>query len=172
MAKAVAKKTERSVAEVPNASSAAATDAAVQRAAREFVDSHHEADGATVYGITELADELGISPRAIRFYEDKGLLKPRRINGGRAYARRDKVRLMLIQRGKDMGLSLAEIKHVLDLYGDKGEGEVKQLEFIIDRIDDAMAMLEARRDSINVTLVEMKMIRSAFAKELKGKTGR
>ena len=112
-----------------------------------------------------------VSPRAIRFYEDKGLLSPRRINGGRAYTRRDKVRLMLILRGKDMGLSLAEIKHVLDLYGERGEGEVKQLEFIVGRIDDAMAMLEARRDSITMTLVEMKLIRSAFAKELKKKRG-
>ena len=61
------------------------------------------------------------------------------------------------------------LKHVLDLYGDKGEGEVKQLEFIIGRLDDAMAMLEARRDSIALTLVEMKLIRAAFAKELKSK---
>lgn len=148
---------------------AEASEAAVQRAARDFVASHHEADDATVYGITELAIDLGISPRAIRFYEDRGLLKPRRINGGRAYARRDKVRLMLILRGKDMGLSLAEIKHVLDLYGEKGEGEVKQLEFIIGRLDDAMAMLQARRDSIDLTLVEMKLIRTAFARELKAK---
>lgn len=143
----------------------------MQRAARDFVASHHAPDDATVYGITELADELGISPRAIRFYEDKGLLKPRRINGGRAYARRDKVRLMLILRGKDMGLSLAEIKHVLDLYGEKGEGEVKQLEFIIARLDDAMAMLQARRDSIDLTLVEMKLIRAAFARDLRAKRG-
>ena len=169
MAKVAAKKPERAVAEAPGQPRTPASDAAVQRAARAFVASHHEVDDATVYGITELADELGISPRAIRFYEDKGLLKPRRINGGRAYARRDKVRLMLIQRGKDMGLALAEIKHVLDLYGDKGEGEVKQLEFIIGRLDDAMAMLEARRDSIALTLVEMKLIRAAFAKELKSK---
>ncbi len=122
-----------------------------------------------MFGITELAAELGLSPRAIRFYEDKGLLSPRRINGGRAYTRRDKVRLKLIQRGKDMGLSLAEIKHVLDLYGERGEGKVKQMEFILGRIDEAMAMLQARRDSIDVTLVEMKLIRGAFAKELKKK---
>jgi DNA-binding transcriptional MerR regulator len=139
------------------------------RDAQAFVDSHQESGGTAEFGITELAASLGITPRAIRFYEDKGLLKPRRINGGRAYARRDKVRLMLILRGKDMGLSLAEIKHVLDLYGDKGEGEIKQLDFILARLDDAMAMLTARRESIELTLTEMKLIRSAFARELASK---
>ena len=72
MAKVAAKKPERAVAEAPGQPRTPASDAAVQRAARAFVASHHEVDDATVYGINELADELGISPRAIRFYEDKG----------------------------------------------------------------------------------------------------
>ncbi|MCF8200021.1 MAG: MerR family transcriptional regulator, partial [Sulfuritalea sp.] len=83
-----------------------------------------------LYGITELARECGISLRAIRFYEDKGLLAPRRINGGRAYTRRDKVRLGLILRGKAVGMSLSEIEHILSLYGDHGEGHAQQLDYL------------------------------------------
>jgi DNA-binding transcriptional MerR regulator len=92
----------------------------------------------TLYGITELAREHGISLRAIRFYEDKGLLAPRRINGGRAYTRRDRVRLGLILRGKAVGMSLAEIEHILSLYGEHGEGHARQLDYLIvaHRCDD------------------------------------
>jgi DNA-binding transcriptional MerR regulator len=119
-----------------------------------------------LFGITELAKECGISPRAIRFYEDKGLLAPRRINGGRAYSRRDRVRLALILRGRAMGLSLAEIEHILSLYGDHGEGHAKQLEYLVGRIEAAITELDSRRSDIETTLAELRAIHGDLEREL------
>jgi DNA-binding transcriptional MerR regulator len=122
-----------------------------------------------LHGITELAQEYGISLRAIRFYEDKGLLAPRRINGGRAYTRRDRVRLGLILRGKAVGMSLAEIEHILSLYGDHGEGHAQQLEYLVGRIDAAMAELETRRNNIEAMLGELGEVRTQLKKSLAAK---
>jgi len=119
-----------------------------------------------LHGITELAREFGISLRAIRFYEDKGLLAPRRINGGRAYGRRDRVRLALILRGRAVGMSLAEIEHILSLYGNHGEGHAQQLEYLIGRIDEAMAELDARRSNIEAMAAELAVVRSELRREL------
>jgi DNA-binding transcriptional MerR regulator len=112
-----------------------------------------------LYGITELAKEYGISLRAIRFYEDKGLLAPRRINGGRAYTRRDRVRLGLILRGKAVGMSLAEIEHILSLYGERGEGHARQLDYLVARIDAAIAELSERRRNIEEMVAELGEVR-------------
>ncbi|MDA8258933.1 MAG: MerR family DNA-binding transcriptional regulator [Betaproteobacteria bacterium] len=122
-----------------------------------------------LYGITELAQEYGVSLRAVRFYEDKGLLAPRRINGGRAYTRRDRVRLGLILRGKAVGMSLAEIEHILSLYGDHGEGHAQQLEYLVGRIDAAMAELETRRSNIEAMLGELGEVRAQLRKSLAAK---
>lgn len=122
-----------------------------------------------LYGITELAQEHGISLRAIRFYEDKGLLAPRRINGGRAYTRRDKVRLGLILRGKAVGMSLAEIEHILSLYGEHGEGHATQLEYLVARIDAATAELEQRCRHIEAMLGELGEVRAGLKRTLAAK---
>jgi DNA-binding transcriptional MerR regulator len=119
-----------------------------------------------LYGITELAQEYGISLRAIRFYEDKGLLAPRRINGGRAYTRRDRVRLGLILRGKAVGMSLAEIEHILSLYGEHGEGHAQQLDYLIGRIDATMTELDTRRRHIEAMLGELGEVRGQLKKAL------
>ncbi|MBI5791286.1 MAG: MerR family DNA-binding transcriptional regulator [Rhodocyclales bacterium] len=118
-----------------------------------------------LYGITELAREYGISLRTIRFYEDKGLLAPRRINGGRAYTRRDRVRLGLILRGKAVGMSLAEIEHILSLYGEHGEGHAQQLDYLIGRIDTAMAELDERRRHIETMVAELGEVRGELRRE-------
>jgi len=122
-----------------------------------------------LYGITELASEYGISLRAIRFYEDKGLLAPRRINGGRAYTRRDRVRLGLILRGKAVGMSLAEIEHILSLYGEHGEGRSRQLDYLVGRIDEAMAELDTRKRHIEDMLNDLAATRAQFKRELAAK---
>jgi DNA-binding transcriptional MerR regulator len=119
-----------------------------------------------LYGITDLAKEFGISLRAIRFYEDKGLLAPRRINGGRAYTRRDRVRLGLILRGKAVGMSLAEIEHILSLYGEHGEGRTRQLDYLVGRIDEAMAELDTRRCHIVDMLEELAAVKAQFKRTL------
>ncbi|HNK18613.1 MAG TPA: MerR family transcriptional regulator, partial [Piscinibacter sp.] len=81
--------------------------------ARAFVASHRDEGSAELFGIAELCREFGVTLRALRFYEDKGLLAPRRVNGTRVYTRRDRARLALILRAKAIGSSLAEIKHYL-----------------------------------------------------------
>jgi len=129
----------------------------------------HPAPDDALYGITELAREHGISLRAIRFYEDKGLLAPRRINGGRAYTRRDRVRLGLILRGKAVGMSLAEIEHILSLYGEHGEGHAQQLDYLIGRIDAAMSELDQRRRHIEAMLDELGEVRGQLKKALAAK---
>ena len=79
-------------------------------------------DASRLYSIGDLAQEFGISPRAIRFYEDQALLAPQRLGGNRIYTYRDYARLVLILRGKRLGFSLADIKEMLDLCDTLGDG--------------------------------------------------
>ncbi len=134
--------------------------------AQQVVDSHRDEDTGQLFGITELCREFDITLRTIRFYEDKELLKPRRINGTRVYTRRDRARLALILRSKAIGASLAEIKHYLDLYGAHGEGRVQQMKFVLDRTDQAIAELETRRAHIEATLAELRVINATVRKHL------
>ena len=126
--------------------------------AQAFVDSHRDEGATELFGITELCKEFGITLRALRFYEDKGLLSPRRVNGARVYTRRDRARLALILRAKDIGSPLSEIKRYLDLYGDHGEGRTQQLSYVITRTDTAIAELEQKRAQIDETLAELRVI--------------
>ena len=139
-----------------------------QRAAsaQEVVDSHRSEDTGELFGITELCTAFGITLRTIRFYEDKGLLSPRRVNGTRVYTRRDRARLALILRSKAIGASLAEIKHYLDLYGAHGEGRVQQMRFVLERTDHALAELETKRAHIEATLAELRVINATVRKHL------
>ena len=129
--------------------------------AQAFVDSHRDIDTAELFGITELCKEFGITLRALRFYEDKGLLSPRRINNARVYTRRDRARLALILRAKAIGSPLSEIKRYLDLYGDQGEGRVQQLSYVIERTDTEIADLEKKRAQIDETLAELRVINAS-----------
>lgn len=140
--------------------------APAKAAAKEVVASHRDEGTAELFGITELCREFGITLRTIRFYEDKGLLKPRRVNGARVYTRRDRARLALILRSKAIGASLAEIKHYLDLYGAHGEGRVQQLKYVVQRTSDAIADLEQKRAHIDATLAELKLINEAARAQL------
>ena len=134
--------------------------------AQAFVDSHRDEGASELFGITELCREFGISLRALRFYEDKGLLSPRRVNGARVYTRRDRARLSLILRAKAIGSQLSETKRYLDLYGDQGEGRAQQLNFVIDRTDQEIAALEKKRASIDETLAELRIINSTCRQKL------
>jgi DNA-binding transcriptional MerR regulator len=140
--------------------------AAARDAAIEAVDTHREDDTGDLFGITELCREFGITLRTIRFYEDKALLKPRRVNGARVYTRRDRARLALILRSKAIGASLDEIRHYLDLYGAHGEGRVQQLKFVQERTDMAIAELETKRAHIEASLAELRVINAAVRKQL------
>lgn len=137
----------------------------VQEAERVLA-SHRAAEAGELFGIGELCEGYGITPRALRFYEAKGLLTPRRVNGARVYTRRDRARLALILRSKAIGASLDEIKHYLDLYGDHGEGRVQQLKYVLGRTDAAIRDLEARRSHIDATLAELRLINADVRKRL------
>jgi DNA-binding transcriptional MerR regulator len=138
--------------------------------AQEVVAAHRQDDTGELFGIAQLGREFGISPRASRFYEDKGLLQPRRVNAARVYTRRDRARLALILRSKAIGASLAEIKHYLELYGAHGEGRVQQLRFVADRTGEAIAGLERRRAHIDATLAELRVINATVRKALGAKS--
>ena len=118
------------------------------------------ADPERLYGIAELAGEFGITPRAIRFYEAKGLLEPPRVNGGRVYTRRERARLKLILRAKSIGFSLAEVKQFLSLYGERGSGRPLQVAFVAERSNALIKELEQKQADVTATLQELKDIRS------------
>lgn len=143
--------------------------ASVVATAREVVDSHRHADAGELFGISELCRAFGITLRTIRFYEDKGLLSPRRADGTRVYSRRDRARLALILRSKAIGASLDEIRHYLDLYGSHGEGRVQQLKFVLQRTDQAIAELETKRAHIDASLAELRLINDTARKQLEAK---
>jgi DNA-binding transcriptional MerR regulator len=139
---------------------------AARNLAEEAVDEHREDGGSKLFGITELCAEFGITLRTIRFYEDKGLLQPRRVGGTRVYTRRDRARLALILRSKAIGATLSDIKHFLDLYGAHGEGRVQQLKYVLDRTDSAITELETKRTHIEATLAELRFINSKVREQL------
>lgn len=144
--------------------SATSTTSASQ--AQAVIASHRTDDAGPLFGITELCAEFGITLRSIRFYEDKGLLSPRRVNGTRVYTRRDRARLALILRSKAIGATLAEIRHYLDLYGAHGEGRQQQLQWVRERTDLSIAELEARRAAIDATLAELRLINTEVRAQL------
>jgi DNA-binding transcriptional MerR regulator len=125
-----------------------------------------------LYGINQLSEEFGLTLRAIRFYEDKGLIEPRRVNGTRVYTQRDRARLKLILRAKAIGSSLAEIKQYLELYGSHGEGRAKQLQFTLERTDAAIAQLEQKRAHIEATLAELRVINADVRRQMAAVKGR
>ncbi len=109
------------------------------------------------FKISELASEFDVTTRSIRFYEDMGLIHPKRQGKIRLYQRRDKIRLKLILRGKRLGLSLAEIGELLELY-DTNQGEV-QLKKMLEVIDDKQVLLQQQLDDINAVMAELDQAR-------------
>ncbi|MCZ6722481.1 MAG: MerR family DNA-binding transcriptional regulator [Gammaproteobacteria bacterium] len=109
------------------------------------------------YAIGELAGEFGVTSRALRLYEEEGLLKPRRIGTRRIYSERNRVRLRLILRGKRLGWSLSEIKELFDLY-DSSHGEEAQLELMLAKLDQRREMLESQKRDIENALEELEHI--------------
>ena len=104
--------------------------------------------------ITELAREFGVTTRAIRFWESHGLVSPAREGGNRVYSKRDRTRLKLALRGKRLGLSLAEIKDLIDMY-DTAEDESSQLLSFLGALAQRRAALEQQRDDIGAVLKEI-----------------
>ena len=109
---------------------------------------------ASTFSIGELAREFGLTTRAIRFYEDCGLLRPARAGRNRVYGAGDRARLTLTLRGKRLGLKLAEIKELVDLYETR-EGSDAQLRRLLDVLARQRAGLEARLGELQATLDEV-----------------
>lgn len=109
------------------------------------------------YTITELAREFGITARAIRFYEDQGLLRPARSGRARIYTKADRTRLKLTLRGKRLGLSLAEIKELIDMYGGV-RNYAPQLQRFLKALAVRRAALEQQREDIEAVLGEIAML--------------
>ena len=106
------------------------------------------------YTITELALEFDITARAIRFYEDVGLLAPARAGRNRVYTLRDRTRLKLTLRGKRLGLSLLEIKQLVDLY-DSPSDTTQQLTAFLAVLGQHRQLLEQQREDLDITLAEI-----------------
>ncbi|MBK1841590.1 MerR family DNA-binding transcriptional regulator [Azospirillum sp. YIM B02556] len=109
-----------------------------------------------LYTVNQLAEELGITPRALRFYEVKGLLAPNRVGNNRVYTKRDRARLKLILRGKRLGFSLAEIREYLDLYNINGG--VEQQRNLLKRVQKRLKDLAQQREDLEATVQELREI--------------
>ncbi len=109
---------------------------------------------ARTYTITELATEFDITARAIRFYEDVGLLTPQRAGRNRVYTQRDRTRLKLTLRGKRLGLSLQEIKQLVTMY-DSPSDTAQQLAAFMAVLEEHRKLLEQQREDIEITLAEI-----------------
>ncbi|WP_338413377.1 MerR family DNA-binding transcriptional regulator [uncultured Sphaerotilus sp.] len=122
------------------------------------------------YTITELAQEFDITPRAIRFYEDMGLLTPARDGRNRVYTHRDRTRLKLTLRGKRLGLSLQEIKQLVDMYESPSD-TTQQLNAFLAILQAHRDQLSQQMEDIRVTLEEIEQ-HEERARNLLAETGR
>jgi DNA-binding transcriptional MerR regulator len=105
--------------------------------------------------VGELADELGVTTRTLRFYESEGLITPARNGAGRFYDHRDRARMRLILRGKRFGMSLSEIREIVGMYDGAASSEQRQLRMLLSRLDEIATDLQARKRDLDRTLSEI-----------------
>ena len=122
------------------------------------------------YTITDLAREFGLTTRAIRFYEDQGLLAPGRVGRNRVYSHRDRVRLKLTVRGKRLGLSLSEIRELIEMY-DAARDEQAQIERLLEVLARRRRLLEQQREDIEAVLAEIDAFERQCRDLLSGRAG-
>ena len=110
-----------------------------------------------LYTVTQLSKEIGVTARAIRFYEDKGLILPRRAGTTRVYTNRDRARMILILRGKRLGFSLREIREYLELY-DIDTSQASQLRLLLKLVRIRLAALEEQERALDEILAELREV--------------
>lgn len=106
------------------------------------------------FSISDLCQEFEVTARALRFYEDEGLIAPERRGTQRVYSHRDRARLAWILRGKRVGFSLGEIREMIDLY-DVGDGRRVQRQVTLERCEERIALLERQKQDIDAAIDEL-----------------
>ena len=114
-----------------------------------------KAEVARTWTVGELAAELGVTTRTLRFYEAEGLVAPERSGTSRIYGQRDHARLRLILRGRRFGMTLGECREIVDMYDGAGSSEQRQLQTLLSRLDEITADLRARQADLRRTLGEV-----------------
>jgi DNA-binding transcriptional MerR regulator len=120
-------------------------------------DMPENAESGSLYTVTQLGAELGITARTLRFYEDKGLITPQRAGTTRVYAARDRARMILILRGKRLGFSLREIKEFLDLY-DLDPTQATQMKTLLKKVHLRIARLQDQRVALEQSMAELRQV--------------
>lgn len=113
------------------------------------------AEEQRTWTVGELADELGVTTRTLRFYESEGLIRPERSGNNRLYRARDRARLRLILRGRRFGMTLGECREIVDMYDGAASSERRQLQTLLTRLDEIAADLRARQADLRRTLREV-----------------
>ncbi|PRD41043.1 transcriptional regulator [Phyllobacterium phragmitis] len=122
-----------------------------------FMDEQHDIPEDKAFRIGDLASEFGVSLRTLRFYEDKGLLSPRRAGTVRLYTRSDRTRLRLVLFGRKVGFTLRELKHLIDLYEPEGSN-MRQIRAVLDKSTRQLARLEQQRSTLDDSIAELREV--------------
>jgi len=126
----------------------------------------HSEKERSEFSISELASEFDVTPRAIRFYEDHGLLAPKRAGQRRIYSLRDRTRLKLTLRGKRLGLTLSEVRELIDMY-EPGRDERPQLERFLAVLESHKSALLQQRADIEAQLTELQAFEKRVRNQLR-----
>jgi DNA-binding transcriptional MerR regulator len=123
--------------------------------------------GRDVFTIRDLAKDFSVSARTLRFYEEKGLINPKRRGEQRLYSRRDRARLAYVLAGKQVGFSLEEVREMLDLY-DLGDGQVTQLKVALAKFGERIERLEKQKGDIDRVVAELTRASDVMKAKLAG----